>query len=291
MSAREMLKKVRYLEIRTKGLVNNLFSGEYHSAFKGRGMAFSEVRPYQYGDDIRQIDWNVTARSQQPFIKLFEEEREQTVMIAVDVSGSGQFGSFDQRKQDLNAELAAVFAFSAIKNNDKVGLILFTDEVEQVIPPRKGRKHVLRLIREIFSVKPARKGTSVREALGYVNRMLKRRSIVVCISDMQDANYEKTCKMTARKHDLIMLCVDDVLEYELPNLGLVPLKDPETGQILMVDTSDASVREEFASERKKNQMQLADFLLKNKIDHVFLKTNASYVQPLSSMLRSRVQHV
>ncbi len=287
MTSADILKKVRYLEIRTKGLVNNLFGGEYLSAFKGRGMAFAEVRPYQFGDDVRLIDWNVTARSETPYIKIFEEEREQTLMICADISSSGLFGSFTQRKMDLATELAAVLAFSAIKNNDKVGLLLFSGKVEKFIPPRKGRLHVLRLIRELFTTKPKHPGTDISAALNYVNRILRRRSIITLISDMQDFGYEKPLKVMNKKHDLICLCVDDRVESELPDIGLIPLLDTETGRRILVDSSDPSVRKSYARKRYTEKQQLSQKLIKLQVDHVHLYTNESYIEPLSGLFRQR----
>lgn len=287
MTSADILKKVRYLEIRTKGLVNNLFGGEYLSAFKGRGMAFSEVRPYQYGDDIRMIDWNVTARTGSPYIKIFEEEREQTLMVCVDISGSGLFGSFTQRKLDLATELAAVLSFSAIKNNDKVGLLLFSNVVEKFIPPRKGRLHVLRIIRDLYTTKPSHKGTSISEALTFLSKILPRRSIITLISDMQDSGYEKDLKVLNRKHDLICLCVDDRLETELPDIGLVPIVDPETGARALIDTSDKKVRYAFGNQRLEERKQLNEKLRKLQVDHVHLFTNESYIEPLSRLLQQR----
>src|SRR6056297_2103662 len=243
MISKDALKKIRKLEIRTKGLVNNIFGGEYQSAFKGQGMEFTEVRTYTYGDDIRQIDWNVTARNDEPYIKVFEEEREQTLMLCVDISPSGLFGSKNQSKMELSIEICAVLAFSAIKNGDKVGLVLFTDEIEKVIPPKKGRLHVLRLIRELLTTEPEGTGTDISEALSYVNRLLNRRAIVVMASDFQDDNYDKQLKITNKKHDLVSIFINDKLEDELPDLGLIPLKDAETGQEVLVDTSSKKVRQ------------------------------------------------
>lgn len=287
MQSKEIFKKVRTLEIRTKGLVNNLFGGEYQSAFKGRGMAFSEVRPYYFGDDIRLIDWNVTARTGDPYIKVFEEEREQTLMLCVDISPSGLFGSFSQRKMDLATELAAVLAFSAIKNNDKVGLLLFSDRVELFIPPRKGRLHVLRLIRELFTTNPQGKGTSLTTALEYVNRVQRKKAIVTLITDMQDTNYEKVLKITNKRHDLICLCVDDELETELPDAGLIPLIDSETGNVQLVDTSDKKLRIAYKARRLKERDELHKKLTKLHVDHVHLFTNRSYIEPLVNLFQTR----
>lgn len=287
MRSKDIFKKVRALEIRTKGLVNNLFGGEYLSAFKGRGMAFSEVRPYYFGDDIRLIDWNVTARSGEPHVKIFQEEREQTLFLCVDISPSGLFGSFEQRKMDLATELAAVLAFSAIKNNDKVGLLLFSDKVELFIPPRKGRLHVLRLIRELYATEPEGKGTCIKTALSYVNRIQRRRSIVTIISDMQDEGYERDLKVMNKRHDLICLCVDDELETELPNIGLVPFLDSETGNWLLTDTSDKKTREAFRKKRLQEREELHKKLNKLQVDHVHLFTNHSYIEPLVNMFQKR----
>ena len=288
MISKEILQKVRKIEIRTKGMVNSLFGGEYQSAFKGRGMEFSEVREYTYGDDIRQIDWNVTARTGDPFIKQFEEEREQTLMLCVDISPSGIFGSKNQSKMELSIEICAVLAFSAIKNGDKVGLVLFTDEIEKVIPPKKGRLHVLRLIRELLTTEPQGTGTDLSEALSYVNRLLNRRAIVILASDFQDDNYDRQMKITNRKHDLVNIFINDKLEDELPDLGLVPLKDAETGQEVLVDTSSKKVRQEYQKKREVAKKKLRDHFLRMKIDTVELETNESYIRPLMTFFRRRM---
>lgn len=288
MISKEILKKVRKIEIRTKGMVNNLMGGEYQSAFKGRGMEFSEVREYNYGDDIRQIDWNVTARTGDPFIKQFEEEREQTLMLCVDISPSGIFGSQGQSKMELSIEICAVLAFSAIKNGDKVGLVLFTDQIEKVIPPKKGRKHVLRLIRELLTTEPKGKATDLSEALSYVNRLLNRRAIVILASDFQDESYDKQMKITSRKHDLVNIFINDKLEDKLPDLGLVPLKDAETGEEVLVDTSSEKVRSHYQKKREVHKKKLRDRFLRMKIDTIELNTNTSYVRPLMSFFRRRV---
>lgn len=289
MISKEILKKVRKIEIRTKGMVNNIFGGEYQSAFKGRGMEFSEVREYNYGDDIRQIDWNVTARTGDPFIKQFEEEREQTLMLCVDISQSGVFGSNNQSKMELSIEICAVLAFSAIKNGDKVGLVLFTDQIEKVIPPKKGRLHVLRLIRELLTTEPKGTGTNISDALSYVNRLLNRRAIIILASDFQDENYDRQMKITNRKHDLVNIFINDKLEDELPNLGLVPLKDAETGDEVLVDTSSKKVRQEYQTKRIAHKKRLRDHFLRMKIDTIELETNASYIKPLMSFFRRRLQ--
>ncbi len=288
MISKEILKKVRKIEIRTKGMVNNIMGGEYQSAFKGRGMEFSEVREYTYGDDIRQIDWNVTARTGDPFIKMFEEEREQTLMLCVDISPSGIFGSLNQNKMELAIEICAVLAFSAIKNNDKVGLVLFSDVIEKVIPPKKGRLHVLRLIRELLTTEPEGPGTDISEALGYVNRLLNRKAIVVMASDFQDAEYERQLKITSRKHDFVSIIINDRLEDELPELGLIPLKDAETGREVLIDTSNPNVRKAYKKRRLKEKKELRDQFLRMKIDTIELHTNESYVRPLMNFFHRRV---
>ena len=288
MISKEILKKIRKLEIQTKGLVNNLFGGEYQSAFKGRGMAFSEVRAYNYGDDIRQIDWNVTARTGDPYIKIFEEEREQTLMLCVDISPSGLFGSDSQRKMELAIEICAVLAFSAIKNGDKVGLVLFSDIIEKVVPPKKGRTHVLRLIRELYTTKPTGQGTEIADALGYVNRLLDRRSIVVLATDFQDNDYEKQLRITNQKHDLVSIIINDPFEDELPNIGLIPFHDAETGREILIDTSNKKVRQEYRKRKAVHKLKLDEALLKMKVDAVNVSTNNSYVRPLMNFFQRRM---
>lgn len=288
MISKEVLKKIRKLEIRTKGLVNNIFGGEYQSAFKGQGMEFSEVRAYTYGDDIRQIDWNVTARNGEPYIKIFEEEREQTLMLCVDISPSGFFGSRSQTKMELSIEICAVLAFSAIKNNDKVGLVLFSDKIEKVVPPKKGKTHVLRLIRELYTVEPTGSRTSIADALSYVNRLLNRRAIIVLASDFEDLNFEKQHRITSQKHDLVNLVVHDRLEEELPDVGIIPLVDAETNEQQLVDTSSKSVRESYRKKVLSDQEQLKEYFLKNKMDTVHVYTNESYIQPLVNFFQRRI---
>ncbi len=287
MISKEIFAKVRQLEIRTKGLVNNLFGGEYHTAFKGRGMTFSEVRPYQFGDDIRQIDWNVTARTGDPYIKVFEEEREQTLMLLVDISPSGLFGSRDNRKIDVATELAAVLAFSAIKNNDKVGLILFSDRIEIVVFPRKGRLHVLRLIRELYYTKPEGKKTNISEALAYMNRILSRRSIIVLISDFQSKDFDKQLKMTHRKHDLVSIHVFDPLEMKLPDLGIVPYIDSESGNLIYLDTSSKKVQNAYSTRKIVQNSAMREMFTKLGIDSVRVDTTKSYIEPLMSFFKRR----
>lgn len=288
MISKEVLSKIRKLEIQTKGLVNTLFGGEYQSAFKGRGMAFSEVRAYNYGDDIRQIDWNVTARTGDPFIKIFEEEREQTLMLCVDISASGAFGSDHQKKMDVAIEISAVLAFSAIKNGDKVGLVLFSDVIEKVVPPKKGRTHVLRLIRELYTTKPKGTGTNIAEALSYVNRLLDRRAIVVLATDFQDTDFDKQLKITNQKHDLVSIVINDPFEDQLPNIGLIPFRDAETGKELLIDTSNKRVREEYSKRKKVQKLSLDSSLLKMKVDSVNVSTNKSYVRPLMNFFQRRM---
>jgi len=289
MISKELLKKVKKIEIRTRGLVNNMFGGEYQSAFKGRGMVFSEVRPYQYGDDIRQIDWNVTARTGDPYIKLYEEEREQTLMLCVDISPSGLFGSGRQRKMDLAIEICAVLAFSAIQNSDKVGLILFSDHIEKVIVPKKGRTHALRLIRELFTTEPSGQGTDINDALSYVNKLLNRRSIVLMVSDFQDSGYEHTLRITTNKHDLACIHTIDHLELDLPDMGIIPFEDAETGTVQLVDTSSKKVRSSIRENRLKEIDRWQSQMKRMKVDSVSLYTNESYVRPLMKFFERRVK--
>lgn len=288
MISKEVLKKIRKLEIQTKGLVNNLFGGEYQSAFKGRGMAFSEVRSYAYGDDIRQIDWNVTARTGEPFIKIFEEEREQTLMLCVDISRSGKLGTQQYTKSELAIEICAVLAFSAIKNGDKVGLILFSDTIEKVVPPKKGKKHVLRIVRELYTTEAKGKGTDLSTALNYVNRLLNRRSIVVLASDFQDDSYETALKITNQKHDLVNLHIRHPFEEELPNLGLLPLYDAEKGRHILVDTSSKTVRSAITLRRKERYEAFDRRMIQLQMDSIVVHTNESYIQPLMNFFRRRL---
>ncbi|MEX0649183.1 MAG: DUF58 domain-containing protein [Balneolaceae bacterium] len=288
MISKEILSKIRKLEIRTKGLVNNIFGGEYQSAFKGRGMEFSEVRAYTFGDDVRQIDWNVTARSDEPFIKVFEEEREQTLMLCVDISPSGLFGSKSQTKMELAIEICAVLAFSAIKNGDKVGLVLFTDKIEKVVPPKKGRTHVLRLIRELYTTEPGGTKTSIGDTLSYVNRLLNRRAIVVLASDFQDQNFQKQHKITTQKHDLVNLVIHDALEEELPDVGVLPYTDAETGEHQLVDTSSRKVRNAYKARILKEQSRRREYFVKNRMDAIDVYTNESYIKPLINFFQRRI---
>src|SRR3990172_2365903 len=287
METRELLKKVRQLEIRTRGLVNQVFSGEYHSVFKGRGMAFSEVREYMPGDEIRTIDWNVTARLNHPFVKVFEEERELTVMLLVDMSGSQFFGSQAVLKRDIAVELSAILAFSAMKNNDKVGAILFTDTIEQFIPPRKGKTHALRIIRELLSFEPKSHRTNMNEALEYLSRVQKKRSIVFLISDFIDSGYEQGLRIAGKRHDLIGIVLMDPRERELPQIGLITLHDAETGRQQWIDTSDQSIRRAHAQYWKAMHQGRHNLFLKSKLDAVEIQLDQPYMKPLSDFFRRR----
>lgn len=287
MLSKELLKQVRQIEIRTKGLVNQVFSGEYHSVFKGRGMEFSEVREYNFGDDIRNIDWNVTARFGHPYIKIFEEERELTVILLVDLSGSLSFGSVDKTKQQIAAELSAILAFSALKNNDKVGLFLFSDKIEKFIPPRKGRKHVLRIIRELLSFRPEGKTTNIKAALEHMNHAIKKKSIVFLLSDFMDEGYEKVLRIVGKKHDLIGIVINDQREKSIPKMGLVKFTDAETGKERWIDTSSTKVQnwikqyyERLISERKT-------LFINSRLDSIEIKTGENYVTPLVNFFRLR----
>jgi len=284
---KELLKQVRQIEIRTKGLVNQVFSGEYHSVFKGRGMEFSEVREYQFGDDIRNIDWNVTARFGHPFIKIFEEERELTVILMVDLSGSLIFGSVDKTKQQIAAEISAILAFSAMKNNDKVGLILFTDKIEKFVPPRKGRKHVLRIIREVLSFEPEGKSTNLKTALEYMNNAIKRRSIVFLLSDFMDSGYEKILRIVGKRHDLIGMVLNDKREDEIPDVGLVKFTDAETGTERWIDTGDRRTRFLFKKMRVRDRENLQSLFLSSRLDNIEIETGQNYIKPLVRFFRMR----
>ncbi len=291
MLPEEIVKKVKAIELRTRRLVNDVFSGEYHSVFKGRGIEFAEVREYGIGDDIRLIDWNVTARTGQPYVKTFEEERELTVMLVVDASGSGLFGSRGTFKEDLAAELSAVLAFSAIKNNDRVGLVMFTDKIELYIPPEKGRKHVLRVIREILYFKPEGKKTDISNAIGHVNRILKRKSIVFLISDFMDRGYEQAMKLTSKKHDLIAVTIGDRREQELPDCGVMTLEDAETGEIIYVDTSSKKLREQYRQIRTIENERLGEFFSRSGIDRIAISTGQEYEKELVRFFKKRMKQI
>ena len=291
MIPREILKKVRRIEIATRGMVNNIFSGEYHSVFKGRGMNFAEVREYQYGDDIRAIDWNVTARTGDPFIKVFEEERELTVMLVVDASGSGEFGSREQTKNEVAVEVCAALAFSAIKNNDKVGLIIFTDHVEKFVPPRKGRRHVLRVLRELLYFEPKGKGTDIGDALEFLTRVAKRRSVVFLVSDFIADAYQKPLSVAGRKHDLIAVQTSDQREHDLPRVGILELQDAETGETYAVNTSDAAFREQFERETSERDETRSRTFRRNGVDVVDIRTGDSFVEPLMRFFKDRARRM
>ncbi|OGU75351.1 MAG: hypothetical protein A2V93_09805 [Ignavibacteria bacterium RBG_16_34_14] len=287
MLTKELLKQVRQIEIRTKGLVNQVFSGEYHSVFKGRGMEFSEVREYQFGDDIRNIDWNVTARFGHTFIKIFEEERELTVILLVDLSGSLLFGTVEKTKQQIAAELSAILAFSAMKNNDKVGLILFTDKIEKFVPPRKGQKHVLRVIREVLSFEPKGKATNLKSALEYMNNAIKKKSIVFLISDFMDEGYENILRIVGKKHDLIGVVLSDKREFSLPKIGMIKFKDTETGEDRWIDTSDSKVQKTVSEMRQRIMQRRKSLFLTSRLDSIDVNTEQSYIKPLVQFFRKR----
>jgi uncharacterized protein (DUF58 family) len=288
METTELLKKVRTIEIKTRGLSNHIFSGEYHSAFKGRGMSFSEVRDYQPGDDIRSIDWNVTARFNTPYVKVFEEERELTVVLLVDVSGSGKFGSNVQFKNELITELCAVIAFSAIQNNDKIGLLFFSDRIEKFIPPKKGKTHILRIIRELIEFKPESNGTNLTQALQYLNNAIKKRSIAFILSDFMDSTLNETIlTITNKKHDLVALRIYDQREAVMPNVGMVNMIDAETGITRVVDTSSKLIRDNYAKYWNEQDKKITNTLAKSGVDTVKLRTDESYVQPLMNMFKRR----
>ena len=288
MDSTELLKKVRKIEIKTKGLSQNIFAGEYHSAFKGRGMTFSEVREYQYGDDIRDIDWNVTARHNRPYVKVYEEERELTVMLLVDVSGSKNFGAVGVEKNEMMAEIAATLAFSAIQNNDKVGVIFFTDKVEKFIPPKKGRKHILLVIRELLNFKPESRGTNIGNVLEYLTSALKKHCATFLISDFIDGNdYYKAMSIASRKHDLTAIQVYDKREATLPNVGLMKVEDAETGSVKWVNTSSASVRNAYKKWWYERQQTMNNTLMRCNVDIASVATDEDYVKSLMALFGKR----
>lgn len=287
MDRTELLKKVRLIEIKSKGLSDQVFSGEYHSAFKGRGMAFSEVREYSAGDDIRSIDWNVTARFGHPYIKIMEEERELTVMLMIDISGSEQFGTNVQTKRDLITELAAVLAFSALKNNDKIGAILFTDKIEKFIPPKKGKSHVLQIISAILAGESTSTGTDISQALSYFTNVIKKRSICFVISDFYDFNFEDKLKLAKRKHDVVALNIHDQREFELPSVGLVRLKDAETGELRWINTWSKKERLNYKTMAMKYQDRIKNTFIRSGVDFTTIQTGQSYVQPLMNLFKKR----
>ena len=289
MEASELLKKVRKIEIKTKGLSRNIFAGEYHSAFKGRGMAFSEVREYQFGDDIRNIDWNVTARYGHPFIKIFEEERELTVMLLVDVSGSRDFGTAERMKKNVIVEVAAILSFSAISNNDKIGVIFFSDRIEKFIPPLKGRTHTLRIIRELIEFEPVSRKTDMAMALRYLTNAMKRRVTAFIISDFMDKlpPLEQALSIANNKHDVVGLRIYDEREAEMPSVGMIKLKDAETGEYLWVDSSSSRVRETYRQYWSDRNKQLDSLLKKTGLDYVNISTREDYVMSLVTLFKKR----
>ncbi len=289
MLPKEIIRKVRRIEIRTKKLVNDVFSGEYHSIFKGRGMEFEEVREYQPGDDVRIIDWNVTARYGFPFVKKFKEERELTVMLLVDASSSGEFGTAQRMKGEIAAELCSVLAFSAIKNNDRVGMIIFTDRVEKYIPPKKGSSHVLRLIREVLYFKPQHQRTDINCALEFLGQVIKRRSVVFLVSDFLSSGFEKMLSIANKKHDLIAIKIADPREIELPNVGFIELEDTETEERIIIDTKNPEVRKSFFQYALKEKAKLDRGFRSMDIDHVRILTDRSYVEPLMAFFKVRAK--
>ena len=288
METSELLKRVRQIEIKTRGLSNNIFAGEYHSAFKGRGMAFAEVREYQYGDDIRDIDWNVTARFNKPFVKVFEEERELTVMLCVDVSGSLEFGTCVQTKRRLQTEIAATLAFSASQNNDKIGVIFFSDKIEKFIPPKKGRKHILYIIRELLEFKPESNRTDVGMAVEYLTSVIKRRCTAFLLSDFIDEkDFRQPLTIANRKHDVVAIQVYDRRAAELPDVGLMQIRDAESGQEMLIDTSSKKVRNQHAAWWRTMQGKLNDTFTRSGVDNVSVRTDHDYVTALMGLFRQR----
>ena len=287
MKTSELIKKVRQIEIKTKGLSNHIFAGEYHTAFKGTGMAFSEVREYVNGDDLRTIDWNVTARYNSPFVKVFEEEREMTVMLMIDVSGSNNFGSNKNFKKELATEIGAVLAFSAIKNNDKVGVVFFSDIIEKFIPPKKGKKHILRIIREIISFTPSSKKTDLSVALEYFNSVISRRSICFILSDFISSNFNKPLKIASRKHDVVAVKLIDKREEIIPNIGLVPIEDAESGKKIIIDTSSKFFISKLLEEKQKRNRKLKSLMSESSVDLINLYTGEDYVKPLINFFKKR----
>ena len=288
METSELLKKVRKIEIKTRGLSRNIFAGEYHSAFKGRGMTFSEVREYQYGDDIRSIDWNVTARYNTPFVKLFEEEREMTVMLMIDVSGSREFGTMSKLKKNQITEIAAVLAFSAIQNNDKIGVLFFSDIIEKFIPPKKGKSHILRIIRELIDFKPEHRNTDINNALRYLTKAIKKRCTTFVISDfIDDQDFEKSLSIANNKHDVVALKIYDKREEELPSIGLVRMLDAETRQYQWVDTSSSKVRNTHAQWWRENQTKIEETFKRSGVDVANIRTDQDYVRSLIALFKRR----
>ena len=288
METSDILKRVRQIEIKTRGLSSNIFAGQYHSAFKGKGMSFSEVREYQYGDDVRDIDWNVTARQNKPYIKVFEEERELTVMLLIDVSNSLDFGSMKQMKKDMVTEIAATLAFSAIQNNDKIGVIFFSDRIEKFIPPKKGRKHILYIIRELLDFKPESKRTDIKMAVEYLTNVIKKRCVTFMMSDFIDDNdYRNALTIANRKHDIVAIQVYDRRLAELPDVGLMKVRDAETGHEQWIDTSSAKLRNAHHAWWKERQVRLAETFTKSNVDSVSVRTDQDYVKSLLNLFAKR----
>lgn len=287
MISKDILKKIQQIQIHTRRLVNEAFVGEYHSVFKGRGMEFDEVREYQPGDEIRTIDWNVTARMGHPFIKRYVEERELTVMLLVDVSASGNFGSIKHLKNEVATEICAILAFSAIKNNDKVGMIMFTDKIEKFIPPKKGPKHVLRVIRELLCSQPTGKGTNISVALEYLNKITHRRTISFVVSDFIANDYAHALRIANKRHDMIAITIVDPREQELPNVGFVELRDAESGEILLLDTADSLARKEFGALNNRRRQEQSRLFRSMGVDEILINTNRHYVEPIVRFFRIR----
>lgn len=289
MEHTELLKKVRKIEIKTRGLSRNIFAGEYHSAFKGRGMAFSEVREYQFGDDIRSIDWNVTARYNKPYIKVFEEERELTVMLLIDVSGSRDFGTFEKFKKNVITEISAILSFSAIQNNDKIGVIFFSETIEKFIPPKKGKSHILRIIRELIDFEPTNKGTNITEAIRYMTNAIKKRCTSFIISDFiqNEPDFDKALTIANNKHDVVALRIYDERETKLPPIGMIKLKDAETGEYVWVDSNSKNVRTSYEKWWKDTSEKLSTTFKKSGVDYVDINTNEDYVKSLMTLFRKR----
>ncbi len=287
METNELIKKVRQIEIKTRGLSQNIFAGQYHSAFKGRGMSFAEVREYQMGDDIRSIDWNVTARFNHPYVKVFEEERELTFMLLIDVSGSSDFGTIGQFKRSMITEIAATLAFSSLQNNDKIGVILFSDKIEKFIAPQKGKKHVLYIIRELINFKPESNKTDVSVALQYFANVIKKRCTAFMISDFMSPDFEKALMIAAKKHDLVAMQVFDPRDADLPDVGWLKMKDAETGETMYVDTSSLEARLRYNNHWNNHQLNLQKQMAKNRIDMVSIRTDEDYVKALITLFRMR----
>jgi len=287
METSEILKKVRKIEIKTRGLSHQVFSGHYHSAFKGKGMTFSEVREYQYGDDIRAIDWNVTARFNHPYVKIFDEERELTVMLVIDVSGSNEFGTKQQLKEDLITEIAAVLAFSAIQNNDKVGVVFFSDHVEKFIPPKKGKSHILRIIRELIDFQPKSQKTNISEGLRFLTNAIKKKCIAFMISDFMDKDFEQALRIASRKHDMVAVRIYDHRETELPQMGMVKVFNKESGKSMWIDTNDPGLRSNYRNYWNNHDQKLTQTFKRLGVDMATIPTGENYVRPLMNLFKVR----